>query len=211
MESGRAARLFHGIVVIGAALGANRCGGVVVLDDAEDGGLSDSGSQSPAQDALQWPDAAQRPDAIDVAVPPDAQYGAEPGCDARAGDADSRDAATAWQPATHVYDCVYSAQYLCMPSGCYCNLDAPMTAEDCADSSTFSCMNVDGHREACICTTISTPEQCDHPQQLWCSDNRCVCDPGAPLSACECEHGASFWCASYDPPTSCYCQFVILR
>ncbi|MEY2932512.1 MAG: hypothetical protein RL033_3261 [Pseudomonadota bacterium] len=200
MLSERVSRLFHGVVVVGSALG---CGGQAGDDKAPvpsepTPGADPAPSLAPAIPASTTPAAfpgAPRPEDCESpeqfscksfpAYPACAYYGVD--CELAACGCDES------RPA-RPDDCEYPQQFQCEPEpyggyfvGCECNPDAPVQPGECEQPQHFQCFS-------------TSP------------DTTCVCNPDAPINAGACPDAQNFSCQSYEPPTGCRCVTrIILR
>ncbi len=178
-------KLFHCIVVMGAAIGAGCGGGAGVGGTNRPEGGSDAG----------MPDAFSG--AGDAACVQDTGvgFGVTPGSCSYSG-ACRGTAAAPLGP----QDCAHPQQLECNPGSptCDCNASAPLVPTDCAATGQFFC---DDWSQPCGC----------HCQASAPGDpSRCGCDAGvATDAAVSC--GLETWvCHSYDPPVGCGCSVPIL-
>lgn len=170
---GNAFKLFHSVVVLGAALGTG-CG-QTSGSESDAGGQSSStggaGGQAGSTGGLSIGGI------IDVTTP------SPRSCDYVGGQRGTADAPLG--PA----DCAAPEQLNCRFGAssveCSCDPSAPMVPTDCATTTQFNCVVFEATLRAC-----------------------CSCDLGAPADSSECSHG--WQCQSYDPPSGCRCNVVIL-
>lgn len=186
-------KLFHCIVVMGAAIGAG-CGGEAAPApsdpaDGSAGGPASERSAGPGQDDASqrasdsgcFPDGGTSSNGFNFTVPAGCGYG-----DPCAGTPDDP-----LSPA----QCAHPQQLQCSNAGpytsvstthgCTCDRTAPLAPTDCPETTQFHCVD-------------------------WTSPCGCWCDPGAPASADACTgprpDAAPPWtCHSYDPPVGCAC------
>lgn len=203
MLSERVSRLFHGVVVVGTALG---CGG-------QGGGRkapvpSDTSPKPPEPDA-----APTLAPAVPASMTPAMFAGAPGPDDCERPEQFSCENFTAY-PACAYYgvDCELAA--------CSCDGSRPTTPDDCEYPQQFQCEPglYGGYVVSCECNVLAPvqPAECNQAQQFQCNvsnpDTSCVCNPDAPLDASACPASRDFSCQSYDPPTGCRCVAqIILR
>ena len=201
MLSERVSRLFHGVVVVGTALG---CGGQA--GDRKAPVPSDTSPTPPE------PDLAPRP-AVPASTTPATFPGAPRPDDCESSEQFSCEDFTAY-PACAYYgvDCEQAA--------CTCDGSRPTLPDDCQYPQQFQCEVglISGYVVSCECNAAAPlrPAECDHPQQFQCyvsaPDTSCVCNRDAPLDASACPALQYFACQSYDPPSGCRCVTrIILR
>ncbi|MBK7585130.1 MAG: hypothetical protein IPI67_33690 [Myxococcales bacterium] len=195
---GSSARLFHAIVVMGAALGASACGGRSESDssgtDAGNGGSSGVGGVGGVGGALD----AGGPDPSDCDLP--AQFKCEsyfPHVNCQC------DTTAIAQPS----NCEHSSQFVCewcsCPPGGIC-LCSPYLAA----SSILTCK--------CDPNKPSGPDACASTAEFFCNQwgppwSDCYCFKGVPASAADCPGTGQWTCHSYSPPIGCKCFSIITK
>jgi len=213
------ARLFHGIVVMGAALG---CGGRSERVGAE-GATGQGGARSGTAGAGP---ASGAPNTGAGAAGAAAGGAAAGGAAGRAVIAGPKDCAYYAQ-----FDCadpdfwrncqVFTPPPTCSTDeanlNCFCNANAPQTAEDCPRTQQFTCW---GYYEQTVVGCRCDPNaplaatDCAGTQQYHCRDLApeagCECNLDAPLAAADCTGRREFTCRSYEPPTDCKCVSTII-
>ncbi len=167
METNHAKRLFHTVVVVGAAF-APGCGGKVVFDGTGGAGGSGVGNGAGNGSTAQGPngssskgatastgssDPCQSVDPSTCASP--AQYTCAP-CGEGFGMKCVCDTKAPLKPT----DCVTTADFHCqsyMPfTGCTCVPGSPTSASQCADSLYFQCLGGFSPPVGCDCITVIT-------------------------------------------------------
>jgi hypothetical protein len=185
-------KLFHCIVVMGAAMGAG-CGGKEEVagpvsgdagTDATSGSSSGSaGSSGSTSEAggLMFPQ--------DAGCDSPPSFGSGPGCQYNG----VCGAGTPQAP-LGPHDCAHPQQLECnfgMP--CTCNTAAPLVPSDCPSTSEFHC---DDWLRPCGCRC--SPNAVPGP-------SACGCDGGAAADASQWCPGGVWQCHSYEPPVDCQC------
>jgi hypothetical protein len=172
-------KLFHCIVVMGAAMGEG-CGGLEGISNGVEGGVDASPPEANA-----GVDAA-RSLFGDAACPFAGCYSTCTG--------------TAAAPVS-AQDCPQPQQLKCDADTCTCDPTAPLEAGDCPQSGQFVC---DDWATACSCRCNLDagvdPVAC-------CGDAAPALDAQAPCSNPTTRQTWS--CYSYDPPAGCDCTFVV--
>jgi hypothetical protein len=190
-------KLFHCIVVMGAAMGAG-CGSATEAGshgpdasgvdtskgDASPGGAGDGGTG----------DAADCTNAV-------SQSGPVNGCSNLGSCRGTREA-----PA-HPFDCDHPQQLQCgsasTPTGCLCAGGAPLVPADCPNAAEFMC---DDWTQPCGCTCVTgapiDASQCCPTLDASAPDAA----DAAPSPAPPCDQTWS--CHTYDPPTGCACRMI---
>jgi hypothetical protein len=189
-------KLFHCIVVMGAAVGAG-CGGEAASVAADP---ADGSAGGPASDRA----AGRAPDGA-------SQLGADGGCSPDVGTESNGFNLTVQvgcgydDPCSGAPDdplgpaqCTHPQQLQCAnagpyrivstPHGCTCDTTAPLVPTDCPETTQFHCVD-------------------------WTSPCGCWCDSSAPASSDACTaprpDAAPPWtCHSYDPPVACVCVTI---
>jgi hypothetical protein len=164
MRLGRIDRLFHSLVVVGAALGAGGCSSTVDTQNAGAGGGSASGGQDGG--------------ATSGAGGAGGAGGADAGADA--GDAG---------PIDDAGQCPSATQFFCewTPDGtvCHCDPTAPAGPEACAHTQDFHCNEYTPVYTGCTCRPGSplTAADCPDPQFFVCAvqDPPIGCDCLVPI------------------------------
>jgi hypothetical protein len=174
-------KLFHCIVVMGAAMGAGCGAREVSAFPPEDGGPDASPDGESPADAC--------PDAGSFLPGPGCQYvGVCP-------------AGTPLAP-RGPFDCAHPQELQCSyvsSPPCVCNAGAPLAPTDCATTAEF------------LCDDWTLPCGCRCAPQAPPSPEACGCDAGAPTDAgpVPCSRGI-WYCHSYEPPVGCGCSVPIL-
>lgn len=203
MLSERVSRLFHGVVVVGTALG---CGG-----QAGDRKAPAPADTSPAPSD---PDLAPN---FDPVVPSSTTPATFPGAP-RPEDCESP-LQFGCESFSDYPRCAYYGVD-CELAACRCDASRPTSPEGCQHPQQFQCEPdlYGGQIVGCECNALAPLQagDCDQPQQYQCystgPDTSCVCNPDAPLDASACPSALDFACRSYDPPTGCRCVTrIILR
>jgi hypothetical protein len=177
---GNAFKLFHSVVVLGAALGS-ACGQAASLESGAQGGQGGQGGSTTGTGGQA--SAGAGPTLTLGGSPPVITPGPR-SCDYAGGERGTAEAPLG--PA----DCPVPEQFSCKPGAsgltqCLCDPTAPIVPTDCASATQFNCFPFDPAKRAC-----------------------CQCDASAPADESSCPHGWS--CQSYDPPVGCQCNVVIL-
>lgn len=199
MLSERVSRLFHGVVVVGTALG---CGGQA--GDRKAPMPSNTSPTPPEPDAAPTPATSTTPATSPGALHPD---------DCESPEQFTCESFTAYSAcANYGVDCELAA--------CSCNESRPTRPDDCTHPQQFQCAAAldGGYIVGCECNAMAPLQSadCEQPQQFQCytstPETSCVCNPDAPLDPSACVAPQEFSCQSYDPPTGCRCiTRIILR
>lgn len=200
MDSTLAARMFHTLVVMGAALGAG-CGPQAPPGDQDNSSGAGPGSSGDA-----------------TAAPGSTAPGTgTPGDPSQATTIPSDPSTTSTTDPTQASTTVHSATSEAPTTG------APETTEpgttgpiddpkDCASPQQFKC---DDSFERCFCDPDAplTPDDCRSPNQFICQQPwedppwGCECDPNAPAKPEDCPSPINFNCWQYDPiAVGCRCE-----
>ncbi len=186
-------KLFHCIVVMGAAMGAG-CGGegaptASPVRDGAAGGPAGDGPLGSSEDAAVtdsgcFPETAPPVNGFSAPVPL--------GCEV-AGPCDGTH-----EDPLGPGQCAHPQQLQCANAppyptvstthGCTCNTTAPLVPTDCPQTTQFNCID-------------------------WTSPCGCWCEPNSPTAPSDCTHappeaGSPWTCHSYDPPVGCECLTV---
>ncbi len=209
-----ASRLFHTIIVVGA-FGAVACGGTVTetSPDGEQpatggttGGAGGTGGWATGGTAVGTGGQPQNTGG-GIVLPTGGTGGTF--CDAGTGGVFGVGGASP-------DSCLEGDDFVCSDDTaryCWCDPSQPDVQSDCAPS-TYLHWHYPLARN-CL-PAVGGPDECAYPAQyqaLWVDETASlvyVCDPGAPLSECDCDPG-TFTCQSYDPPTNCQCYVGILK
>jgi hypothetical protein len=172
-------KLFHCIVVMGAAIGSG-CGS---KEEADPPGGSDGSSDGPA---------------ILTASEGGCQGDGSEGFLYVVGCA-SNDPCGAPQAPRRPQDCPLPQELECNPvtSSCQCDLAAPLSATDCPLTAQFRC---DDWLQPCGCKCVVDAAL---------DPSACGCDTGAATDAASGCPGGTWACHSYDPPVGCECRIVV--
>jgi hypothetical protein len=202
-----AAKLFHCVVVMGAAMGSG-CGSGHLVDadagaDAAGAGGSSGGAGASSGGAGGSSSGFGAAD-CDAGAIVFSNYG----CMNMTVCPGTPDAAIS--PA----DCQHPEDLRCgvpsSPTGCVCIPGAPHTAADCPDPAQFIC---DDYAMPCGCQCVANaptgPEQCcpalDASADAADAGDGSVADAAfVPAPSCQ----TPFTCHSYDPPTGCACRMI---
>jgi hypothetical protein len=175
-------KLFHCIVVMGAAIGEG-CGGEERTIAGAEAGHSDAGDLVDASGASLESSTCPTPPSLEPAM----------GCS-------STCRGTAAAPRSP-QDCPQPQELQCGPGTCTCDLTSPLQAGDCSQTGQFVC---DDWTTPCGCRCNLDagvdPVAC-------CGDAAVAMDANV---ACGNPSTRRAWsCYSYDPPVGCDCRIVV--
>lgn len=182
----RVSRLFHGIVVVGSALG---CSGRSTRAGEPE---SDANSAAHELGAAARPRDCDHPEQF-VCQDFELFYlcvTGGTGCNAKEVDNcrcdPERPVAASSCAAPEQFSCEVSS-FDGHPLGCRCDVTAPVDPSDCAAPQQFHCASLEPRMG-------------------------CACDATAPLEASDCDPGQRLECQSYEPALGCQCiRTIILR
>jgi len=189
MEPGLSARMFHALVVMGAALGGG-CGPVAAPSKGTSSGDGSSSSTAPVD-----------PSAATTAM---TATSATPGTTTSAGTTSSTGEATTTTPVTGS-----GATTLVETTGPG-PIDSP---DDCAAPQQFKCTLIDDVM-VCACDADAPlgPEDCDGAGQFYCAQPwldppiGCFCNPDAPRGPDDCASPNNYNCQNFNDPTPAQCR-----
>ena len=215
METSPAAKMFHVLVVMGAALGcARRPIADSAASESSEGGSSDASSAAGSSSVA----------TSTTSTSTSAGSSTEASASTAAGTSTAGTSATTTTGAPDdPTDCRHPQQFLCdsynPPVGCVCDPDAPLSPEDCEETAQFSCADP-WFPIGCVCdpSLPTGPEACRVPSAFNCVsygpvfvDCRCECrsGPPTPQSAEDCaDAGGGFGCLM--EPFACCCFPLIV-
>lgn len=173
-------KLFHCIVVMGAAMGAGCGGGEKAVAPDRDGGGPDVS-----------PEAGSSPDGACTEA---GGFATAPGC--------FYTGVCSGTPAAPLgpLDCAHPQQLQCdiLGSPCTCDNGAPLVPTDCAATAQFECVD------------WTLPCGCRCVPMAPASPAACGCDAGAADDAAVACSYSIWACHSYEPPVGCVCSVPIL-
>jgi hypothetical protein len=180
---GPKAKLFHCVVVMGAAVGAG-CGGRQTATEGADG----SAASPDAAEVAEGGGAVSLTSVDACAGPFLAGYGCSSTC---RGTPDAP---------TSPLDCAHAQDLECDAGTCQCDPAAPLAATDCPATGQFTC---DEWSPLCGC-------RCNDAAVL--DPAACCGDAGIEAgSGCYNLNGGLEWsCQSYDPPVGCDCRRIVI-
>ena len=151
MRTVRLDRLFHSLVVLGAAIGAG-CGASVEATSGDTEGATAGGGGAAAGGGQGGGAASTTGDGGFI--------GTSTGTTSTVIDDPS--------------DCEHPSQFvcgLCPDCGCICDPQAPAAPEDCASTTDFHCQSYTPEYVTCYCYPESPdkPEDCQDPEYFYCA------------------------------------------